>query len=76
MQNYVKDSKGNIPKKNDHLVDCWRYLNAAANYNMIEVLEILKQKNDEDRRYYKMEDDYKALKKLDDWTFNIMPWED
>jgi hypothetical protein len=76
MQNYIKDSKGNIPKKNDHLIDCWRYLNAAANYNMIEVLETLKQKNDDDRRYYSMEDDYKSLKKHDDWTFNILPWED
>ncbi len=76
IQNYVKDGKGNIPKRNDHLIDCWRYLNAAANYNMVEVLETLKQKNDDNRRYYSMKDDYKALKKHDDWTFNILPWED
>ena len=76
IQNYAKDSKGNIPKKNDHLIDCWRYLNAAANYNMVEVLETLKQKNDEGRRFYTMKHDYEQLKKHDDWTFNIMPWED
>ena len=76
IQNYVKDSKGNIPKVNDHLVDCWRYLNAAANYNMLEVLEVLKQKNDDDRRYYTMQHDYEQLKKQDDWTFDIVPWEE
>ena len=43
---------------------------------MLEVLEVLKQKNDEGRRYYSMKDDFKSLKKQSDWTFNITPWED
>ena len=73
---YTKNDKGEIPKRDDHLIDCWRYLNAAANYNMVEVMEILKQKNDGDRRYYTMRHDYDNLKKNEDWTFNIMPWED
>jgi hypothetical protein len=30
IENYVRDKKGNIPKKADHLIDCWRYANAAA----------------------------------------------
>ena len=43
---------------------------------MVEVLEILKQKNDDDRRFYTMKHDYEQIKKQNDWTFNIMPWED
>ena len=39
LQNYVRTDKGDIPKKNDHLIDCWRYLNAAANYDMNEIIE-------------------------------------
>jgi hypothetical protein len=39
MQEYAKDDKGNIPKKNDHLIDCLRYLLGAANYNMHEAFE-------------------------------------
>ena len=73
---YTKNDKGEIPKRDDHLIDCWRYLNAAANYNMVEVMEMLKQKNDGDRRYHKMRDDYDELRKNEDWTFDIMPWED
>ena len=32
IERYVKDSNGNLPKKNDHAIDCVRYLNSAANY--------------------------------------------
>jgi hypothetical protein len=32
MDNYFKDRNGNIPKKNDHLTDCVRYLTHADNY--------------------------------------------
>lgn len=32
VENYIKDDKGKIPKENDHLIDCWRYLNAAFGY--------------------------------------------
>ena len=39
IQQYVRTDRGDIPKKNDHLIDCWRYLNAAANYDMNEVIE-------------------------------------
>jgi hypothetical protein len=39
MEQYAKDDQGRIPKRDDHLIDCFRYLNAASNYNMQEVLE-------------------------------------
>jgi hypothetical protein len=39
MIKYAKDQKGNIPNRNDHLIDCFRYLLGASNYNMIEALE-------------------------------------
>ena len=68
MENYAKDDKGNIPKKNDHLIDCFRYLVAAANYNMIEVLEIIKQRNDMARRGYSLREDYDAFEPEQDWT--------
>ncbi len=32
IERYVKDKNGNIPKKNDHLIDIWRYVNAAIGY--------------------------------------------
>ncbi len=76
LLNYVKDSKGNIPKKDDHLIDCWRYANAAYNYSMVEVLEQKKQQNDDARRMYKIRDDIDDLRKETDWTYNIVPdWE-
>lgn len=31
---YQKDKKGNIPKKDDHLLDCLRYILAADGYNL------------------------------------------
>jgi len=30
IENYVRDKNGKIPKLRDHLIDCWRYANAAA----------------------------------------------
>ena len=42
----------------------------------LKEIENLKQKNDDDRRYYTLKHDYNQLKKHNDWTFDIMPWED
>lgn len=39
VQNYTRDKNGKPPKKNDHLIDCWRYLNAAAGLNLTDIDE-------------------------------------
>jgi hypothetical protein len=74
IQIYVKTDKGDIPKKNDHLIDTWRYLNAAAHYSMVEAIEIQKEKSE--KRGYTPYQDLKDIQKEVDWTFNIFDWED
>lgn len=68
MSNYAKDANGNIPKRNDHLIDCLRYLLSAANYSMVEVMEIIKQRNDDSRRAYSLREDYNTHQRENDWT--------
>jgi hypothetical protein len=34
VENYVKDKNGRIPKERDHLIDCWRYANAALCFDL------------------------------------------
>ena len=75
VQQYVRTDKGDIPKKHDHLIDCWRYLNAAANYDMNEIIE-KKSIKKEDRGWLRRQDDLDTLGKEIDWTYNIIPWED
>lgn len=36
IQEYARDSKGNIPKKNDHSIDCLRYGLGQANYTVVK----------------------------------------
>ena len=69
MEQYAKDDKGNIPKRNDHLIDCFRYLNATANYNMIEALEAKKYEKEpiRNQRFRRMNDD-KDLELGDNWA--------
>ena len=75
IQNYVRTDKGDIPKRNDHLIDTWRYLNAAANYDMNEVIEKSANKEN-DRGWRSRKDDLDELQNEKDWTSKLMPWED
>lgn len=76
MENYALDDKGNIPKRHDHLIDCFRYFNGASNYNMHEILENIRQKNDRDGiregRYRSL--DYEESK-TQDWMYEIFKLE-
>lgn len=75
MEKYAKDDKGNIPKKNDHLIDCFRYMLGASNYNMIEVMERVKKENDYERRFFTIKGDLEEFNKEKDWTYGICPYE-
>jgi hypothetical protein len=74
MEGYSKNDKGDIPKKDDHLIDCYRYLNAASNYNMLEVLESIKEEKPNDPRYVSLEQDIISMQKEEDWTFGFDDW--
>lgn len=72
MQEYAKDDNGNIPKKNDHLVDCFRYFNGMSHYNMHEVLDAIRLRSDgydiEQGRHRRFGDDESDL---DTWDSDI-----
>ncbi len=66
MSNYIKDAQGRIPKKNDHLIDCLRYLLQAANYTTVTRPEPKPIQREDQRRAYRMEDDFAS-------EFNDLP---
>ena len=39
LENYRKDSSGRIPKKNDHLIDCLRYIFDSNYYSILTTKE-------------------------------------
>jgi hypothetical protein len=65
MGNYVKDRNGKIPKENDHLIDCFRYLLILAQYDLNKKDKPLMEKEREDFRGEPLEfgsgDPYKEL---------------
>ena len=65
IENYQKDKNGRIPKKNDHLIDCWRYLNYAAGICLVED-EIPESPDPDDQRSsFTPEDDIETERLLD-----------
>lgn len=57
MENYFLDHNGKIPKKNDHLIDCFRYLLHAANYTIVERAVPRPKEPDEMRRGFSLAED-------------------
>ncbi len=67
MTNYLRDDRGHIPKKNDHLIDCFRYFFMSANWHYTQkdpAKGHLILPNTQ-KRWIKPEDDLKA------WGSNI-----
>lgn len=69
MENYALDQNGRIPKKHDHLIDCFRYMLHAANYTVVKRAEPKQQVKQEMRRGYSLEEDLRAesIDLPDDW---------
>jgi hypothetical protein len=59
VENYVRDSSGRIPKERDHLIDCWRYANAAVCFDLADDIDGIPVEPDKDDmpRGYTIEQD-------------------
>lgn len=74
IQNYVTDDEGRIPKKDDHLIDCFRYLLNASHY---ELNEDPSSEDSSDNRYYSMNQEMRQFALENDWsTFIDEPYYD
>lgn len=56
-ENYVKDDKGRIPKKDDHLIDCFRYFLDAAGFTFTKIEPPKEKDLDMERRAYTIEEE-------------------
>jgi hypothetical protein len=60
LERYRKDASGKIPKKDDHLIDCLRYIMDSGNYSVKQEREMIKEA-DEMKRGTRIEDDFPDL---------------
>lgn len=70
MSNYMKDENGNIPKKNDHLIDSLRYSLNALSYTHLEQERIEKTLDEREQfmeRKKPMEEDRLDIIRNKDW---------
>lgn len=58
MQNYVKDKNGKVPKLNDHLIDCLRYMLAANHYGITTTREAEAYNDLSTKTHFTPEDDF------------------
>ena len=65
VEAYAKGKDGKIPKKNDHLIDCWRYLNIALNYDFSTITESVTHTPEMEKGRFRGTEE---PKNDDDWT--------
>lgn len=72
MEKYAKDLNGKIPKKHDHLIDCFRYLNGVLHYDFHTITEAVTKKEEIIKGRFRHPNDG-ILDDIDndDWTANI-----
>lgn len=67
IKGYMKDDKGEIPKKDDHAIDCIRYMNGACNYMFLVTQEPI-MVNDKPRFSRTLEQD---MREEGDWDLDL-----
>lgn len=70
-EGYITDADGKFIKKNDHLIDCWRYFLATAAYTSAEAIEAshsLGPRFYDDLNYDNHNKKTKTIDLDDDWT--------
>lgn len=65
LEHYRKDSSGKIPKKDDHLIDCLRYVFDSHHYSVRKVAEPIVDPV-QSKRGYTLSDDFPDLFKTED----------
>jgi len=66
MRKYAKDDSGKIPKRDDHLIDCFRYLNLAIRYDFTTLTEYVRVKDPMHENRFKSMNYDEELNQLDD----------
>jgi len=65
METYISDDLGRFPKKNDHLIDCFRYLLGHSNYDSNQMIEA---KRNIENRGKTLDQDLREGRIGTDWT--------